>query len=137
MFRRAAAVAQQRDAGIDLFASTLERTDQIIHNDGQGYVRRNLPLCERGLPRSGVVGGVECDDYVPIRVHLNAREQGRGGCLASCIPQNDGGLTRLSSGDQVIDRIDLPRGPPIADRADLRPKRFIGSDEKRLQLLPF
>src|ERR1700730_5373175 len=92
---------------------------------------------ERVLPRGSVVGSVERDDYVAIRVHLNTREHGRRGCLASCIPQNDRGLTRLCRGNQVIDRVDLPRGPLIADRTDLRPKRVIGGNEKHRQLLPF
>ncbi len=94
-------------------------------------------MLERGLPRGSVVGSVECDDDVAIRVHLNAREHGRRGCLASRIPQNDRGPPRLGRGDQVIDRVDLPRRPVIADRSDLRPQRIIGSNEKRLQLLPF
>jgi len=104
---------------------------------GKRQVGDNLPLRERALPRSGIVGSVECDDHVAIRVHLNARERCRRGCLASCIPQNGRGLTRLGRGNQVIDRVDLPRDPLIADRTDLRPKRVIGSNEKHRQLLPF
>src|ERR1700730_3717435 len=134
---RAAAVAQERHAGIDLLASTLERTDQILNDNRQRHMCGNLPLCERALPRGGVVGGIECDDYVAIRVHWNARERGCRGCLASCIPQNDRGLTRLGRGNQVIDRVDLPRSPLIADRTDLPPKRVIGGNEKHRQLLPF
>ena len=57
----------------------------------------NLPLRERALPRGGVVGRVERDDYVAIRVHLNARERCRRGCLAACIPQDDRGLTRIAA----------------------------------------
>jgi len=114
-------------------------TDQIVHDDGQRQVGDNL-RCESGLSHAAALSGASsCDDHVSIRVHLNARERcPAAGCLASCIPQNGRGLTRLGRGNQVIDRVVPAAGDPlIADRTDLRPKRVIGSNEKHRQLLPF